>query len=250
MANLSKQYKKQYEWRDWKTAFNAIPNLNDCTVLDIGCAIGDQAQTLAQKGARVIGVDKDDSLLEQARKRNIENTTFIKCDVTDLSTLKISKVDGIWCSFTTAYFPSLEQQLDDWMKFLKPTGWLAITEMSGLFDHAPLSEKTKSDIQKYYQYMFDKNLYDFHMGKNVENAIKALSLKIEKKILLEDKELSANGALSLDVIKAWESRLDRMVGLQNFFCDKFKDFQIEFMTCLKNNNHISHCAVYFYLLRV
>ena len=248
-SSLSAQYKKQYKWRDWATVFKLMPSLNKLTILDLGCGIGDQTALLSQRGASVIGIDQDSELLEQARKKNILNSKFIEANIADLSKLDLPKVNGIWCSFTTAYFPHVEQPLKSWLKHLKPGGWLAVTEMSGLLNHSPLSIQTQSAIQSFYQLLFDKNLYDFNMGKNFEKAINALSLKLKQRILLEDKELSQNGKLSKDVIEAWENRLERMKGLQNYLGDKYNGFKEEFIACLNRKDHISNCSVYFYLIK-
>jgi hypothetical protein len=36
--HITAQYERQYAWRDWQTAYRALPNLRRNTVLDLGCA--------------------------------------------------------------------------------------------------------------------------------------------------------------------------------------------------------------------
>lgn len=80
-SSLDEQYKKQYKWRDWATVFKLMPPLNKCAVLDLGCGIGDQTALLSERGARVIGIDQDRALLEQAQKQNIVNSRFIEANI-------------------------------------------------------------------------------------------------------------------------------------------------------------------------
>jgi hypothetical protein len=52
--------------------------------------------------------------------------------------------DGLWCSFTAAFFPTLPLVLAAWARHLQPGTWVALTEIDDLFGHKPLSARTKT----------------------------------------------------------------------------------------------------------
>jgi 2-polyprenyl-3-methyl-5-hydroxy-6-metoxy-1,4-benzoquinol methylase len=111
--SLASDYRRQFEWRDWQTILNALPPLQNQTVIDLGCGVGDLASVLAARGAYVVGVDTNEELLEHARSRQIKNVEFRNVDLRGAFELGIA-ADGIWCSFTAAYFTDLSCALTSW----------------------------------------------------------------------------------------------------------------------------------------
>jgi 2-polyprenyl-3-methyl-5-hydroxy-6-metoxy-1,4-benzoquinol methylase len=73
-VSLASEYKRQFVWRDWPTVFDALPSLHGQLVLDLGCAVGDLAGELVARGARVIGVDLNEELLQEARRSALFDT--------------------------------------------------------------------------------------------------------------------------------------------------------------------------------
>jgi SAM-dependent methyltransferase len=59
-------------------AFALLADVRDRTVLDLGCGSGENTLVLARRGARVVGVDISESLLQLARKR-LELNGLGKC---------------------------------------------------------------------------------------------------------------------------------------------------------------------------
>jgi trans-aconitate methyltransferase len=145
---LADEYRRQFAWRSWPAILDALHPLEGRTVLDLGCAVGDQAAALAARGARVIGLDASDDLLLEARARGIPNAEFRKADLSALPDLG-GPADGIWCSFAAAYFPDLAATLASWREHLRGGGWIALTEIDDLFGHAPLGAGTRSLLEKY-----------------------------------------------------------------------------------------------------
>lgn len=66
---LAAEYKRQFQWRSWPQIFAAVPLVAGERVIDLGCAIGDQAAELVARGAHVVGVDANRELLDVARSR-------------------------------------------------------------------------------------------------------------------------------------------------------------------------------------
>ena len=111
--SLSDEYKRQFSWRSWSPILEALPSPAGQSILDLGCAVGDQAAELVARGACVIGLDANDELLREAQTRCLANAEFRKADLRTLTEID-APVDGIWCSFTAAYFPDLPDVLEAW----------------------------------------------------------------------------------------------------------------------------------------
>jgi 2-polyprenyl-3-methyl-5-hydroxy-6-metoxy-1,4-benzoquinol methylase len=73
--------RRQWSWRSWTTAIDALPGLDGRTVLDLGCAAGDLAWAFAGRGARVIGMDLDEECLRAARALDLPGARFEKRDL-------------------------------------------------------------------------------------------------------------------------------------------------------------------------
>lgn len=240
--NLS-EYAKQYAWRDWPTIFESLPSLKEKTILDLGCGIGDQAAEFVLRGARVIGVDTNEQLVKYARSRRIPNAEFRFCNLRESPNLDIS-ANGIWCSFTAAYFPELPTFLTDWTRYLQPGGWVALTEIDDLFGHEPLSDRSKAVLNAYAKEALATGRYDFYMGRKLSKYIELAGLTIAKTLTLEDKELSFSGPACSDVVDAWRARFERMTLLRDFCGADFEFIRDDFLDCLTCTHHISNAKVY------
>lgn len=246
-SSLLDQYKKQWQWRDWNSLFSKLPDLKGKTILDLGCAHGDHSHELSKLGASVIGVDANPELLEYAKSRNIPNANFIQGDLTKLSSLIDSPVDGIWSSFVLAYFVDSKSIIKLWLESLNPTGWIALTEINDFLSHQPMSLADQKKITLFYQDALSRNVYDFSSGSKIEKTFKELDLEIIEQEILKDSELSGSGKSSKEVITAWSNRLERMGGLKNFFGDDFKRFKNDFLITLSDEDYFSECKSYFCL---
>jgi trans-aconitate methyltransferase len=125
-------YSQQYHWRSWPAIFDVLTELNGQALLDLGCGIGDVAAELSARGASSVGVDVNDEAIAYASNRHIPNAVFRKSDLQTFFDANLH-VDGIWSSFTAAYFPTLSDIRSRWLKDLRPGGWLALTEIDDLF---------------------------------------------------------------------------------------------------------------------
>jgi SAM-dependent methyltransferase len=247
---LTDEYKRQYQWRDWQAVYGAVPIIQGCTILDLGCAIGDQSAALSELGATVIGVDADEKLIEQARSRQIPNASFHVSDLRSLTHLGLPRVDGIWTSFTAAYFPNLTPILREWSSLLKPKGWLAAVEMDDLFGHTPLKPQTVKLIEDFYTDSTSQGRYDFRMGSTLRSNLEGIGFTVDRDTIINDAEFSFQGAAQVEVLEAWRNRLARMKGLQRFAGDRFETFQSEFLAALSDPSHTSRCKVNFVLGRL
>ncbi len=249
MSSLIEQYKKQWKWRDWNSFFSLLPELNGKVVYDLGCAHGDHSLQLTEMGAHVIGVDGNEDLLDFAKQRGIPNSTFMLRDLAEIDDLE-EKADGIWTSFVPAYFTDFDEAIRQWKKLLKEDGWIAITEMSGLFDHEPMSDENKHILRKFYEQSYNKGNYDFESGEKLKSYLEKNGFKILKSAFLKDRELSFHGRAQADIVIAWENRLDRMGGFKQFLGNGFEPFKKDFISSIQSEHHVSTCKVYFYFARL
>jgi len=241
--SLSSEYKRQFEWRDWRKAFEALPSLQGRTVLDLGCGVGDQAAEMVARGARVIGIDMNEELLREARSRELPNAEFQVGDLRDLPDAGVP-VDGVWCSFAAAYFPDLSAELAGWRKHLRAGGWIALTEIDDLLGHEPLSARTRARFEAYARDAFLAGRYDFHMGRKLRDHLQSAGFKVARVMTLEDQELSFNGPARQDVVGAWRARLERMKLLQELCATEYDQVREEFLGCLARPDHRSVAKVY------
>lgn len=240
--SLIAEYRQQLVWRSWNLILEKLPLQPGQTILDLGCAIGDQARELASRGCKVIGLDGNHELIAAAGLNQPPNCEFMLCDLRNPPKLSVS-VDGIWCSFVAAYFTNLSELLKRWTPMLRPGGWLAITEIDDFFSHEPLSQHTQWLLQRLVDDALAAGRYDFHMGGKLRNFIEQAGFAISLVLTLPDRELSFQGAAISEVIDAWRNRLQRMPHLRTLCASEFQSVQEEFLTCIARPDHTSKAKV-------
>ncbi len=240
--SLADEYRRQAAWRDWPTVFDALPALQGQTVLDLGCAVGDQAAELTARGARVIGLDRNEELLREARSRGLANAEF-RCADLHLPLGLDAAADGIWSSFAAAYFPDLPAVLEVWSAALRPGGWIALTEIDDFFGHQPIQERTRSLLENYARIALASGRYDFHMGRKLPGHLERAGFTASKVFALADQELAFDGPAPPEVIAAWRARLDRMQLLQDFCGARFEALRDDLLACLGRPDHRSTARV-------
>ncbi len=80
-----------------QNAFKLFDLKETSTVLELGCGTG-WVPTLLSNSINYLGVDKNDGVLELARRKNSENRKFVKSDIRDIDTWRWNKADLV-CSF-------------------------------------------------------------------------------------------------------------------------------------------------------
>ena len=246
---LAEEYKNQAKWRNWDYFVNKLPVQSQDTIIDIGCSVGTMTGKLALRSKQVIGIDSNPELLAEANKgATASNISSRLMDARFLNDSDFPRADGIWSSFLPAYIPDFSPVLSNWLRLLKPDGWIALVEMSDLFGHHPLSYQTKELFKDYcdrYQ-----RLYDVEMGSKLGDIAADCGLSIISNEIVPDQELSFKGPASTEILAAWDSRLNRMTRFQQFVGDsRFTDIKKEFLECLSDINHTSDTTVNFVIAR-
>ncbi|WP_315906539.1 class I SAM-dependent methyltransferase [Priestia koreensis] len=94
------------------------PQQGEC-ILDLGCGTGDLAYQLYKKGANVIGVDKSENMVMEAKKKYPERS-FLVGDVTELSYHE--EFDAVFSNATLHWIKTPEKALQRIAQSLKPGG--------------------------------------------------------------------------------------------------------------------------------
>jgi SAM-dependent methyltransferase len=237
--SLVEEYQRQFLWRDWAQALALCPITRGQQVLDLGCGPGELSAELTARGVAVAGIDHDPSLLAAARIR-APGAHFEQQDLSEL-TLPAS-FDGIWCSFTAAYFTSFTTTFARWCTFLKPSAWVCLIDIDDLLGHEPRSDTTRDTIERFYGQAFEQRRYDFRVGRRLAAALESQGFHVIT-TELTDRELSFDGPASPEVVKAWRARFARMGGLKGFLGDGFADFADSFVGALQSPQHRALCRV-------
>ena len=246
--DLVAYYKQQLRWRDWARAIGALPDIAGQVVLDLGCGIGDQAELLVARGAKVRGFDANGEVVAAASSRGLGDAEFEQADLRALPGIG-APVDGIWCSFAAAYFPRLGPVLSSWAEYLREGGWIALTEVDDFFGHTPLGRRAAERFEAYAYEALQAGRYDFSMGRRLEEVLTGAGFIIEKAFSLPDSELSFDGPAAPDVLAAWRTRLDGMRLFQDFCGAQYAAIRDEFLACLAASEHKSQARVQFVLAR-
>lgn len=242
LMSLGAQYRQQFGWRSWNLVLDELPLRPGMAVLDLGCAIGDQARALAARGCTVIGLDANQELIDAAR---LEASPHCEFRIHDLRRAPATDlhVDGIWCSFVPSYFTRLAELLGTWAPVLKPGGWIALTEIDDLFGHEPLSARTRELLRGFADEARAAGRYDYHMGSKLESGLAEAGFAVSRVLMLPDEEFSFEGAARPEVVEAWRARFQRMPGLRFFCGEEFARVQEDFLACLSRPEHVSTARV-------
>lgn len=102
------------------------------TILHLQCHFGMDSLSLAQLGAKVVGVDLSDKAIEKARKLNAElelDVEFICCNIYDLPKHLSTQFDIVFTSYgVIGWLPDLDRWASIIQQFLKPDGQFIMVE--------------------------------------------------------------------------------------------------------------------------
>ena len=104
----------------------------DASVLDLGCGGGQDAGNLAQRGYRVVGVDRTRALLSAGRRR-YRSLPLVRADLRDLPFQAMS-FDGLWAAASLMHLPKPDARraLTDLFRLVRPSGLFAATVTHGV----------------------------------------------------------------------------------------------------------------------
>ena len=245
--DLIEEYRMQAGWRNWESYITCLPIKANDVIYDLGCSLGFVSKILSNQAAMVYSIDNNQDLLNEAQKINPASNIIYKTgELRNIELLELPLADGIWSSFVAAYFPDFTPILKKWAKLLKPGGWIALVEMSGLYSHEPLNHFVNEIFRNYSDRQRINNVYDFEMGKQVKQMMIDCGLSIIHEEEKTDRELNFIGPAEAEILKAWETRFNRMSAFRDYVGEEnFQKIKSEFLLCLKSGNHCSKTVVKF-----
>ena len=104
----------------------------DAKLLDLGCGGGQDAGDLAQRGYRVVGLDRTRALLSAGRHR-YRALPLVLADLRDLPFQALS-FDGLWAAASLMHLPKPDARrlLSDLCRLVRPGGLFAATVTHGV----------------------------------------------------------------------------------------------------------------------
>lgn len=110
---------------DTNTLLDLLGDVRGMRILDLACGHGRVARELARRGARVIGADISEVLLDLARAAEIEEPlgiTYVSVDVTTRQALAGETFDHVACSHGLADIDDLDGTIATVARVLRPGG--------------------------------------------------------------------------------------------------------------------------------
>jgi ubiquinone/menaquinone biosynthesis C-methylase UbiE len=141
--DIHKNLPRQGSGRDiyTKNAYDMIPKLKQPLILDVGCGPGLQTIKLAKlSGGKIIAIDIHQPYLEQLKQSAEKEKILDRIEILNKSMFKMDfpeeYFDIIWAE-GSIFIIGFEKGLEEWKKFIKKDGYLAIHEMTWLKDNPP-----------------------------------------------------------------------------------------------------------------
>lgn len=128
-------------------------------ICDLACGQGRVARHLADRGARVVGIDLSTKLLAIARRYEQEQPRgidYLQTDARNLDVAALGVFDGVLCFMALMDIPDLDATLRGVVEILRPGGWFAFAILHPCF-HTALSGEIETPegvvrtIGRYFQ---------------------------------------------------------------------------------------------------
>jgi ubiquinone/menaquinone biosynthesis C-methylase UbiE len=124
-----------------RQAYQAIPEINEPRILDIGCGRGEVTLELARISmGEIVGLDVDQASLDELTKSAAEaglsdRIRIINCSMSEMN-FPDESFDIVWAE-GSIFVIGFEEGLKAWRRFIKPGGFLVVHEMTWLEQNPP-----------------------------------------------------------------------------------------------------------------
>jgi SAM-dependent methyltransferase len=117
-------------------------------VCDLACGEGRVSRHLADRGARVTGIDLSGRLLAMAGERERDRprgVTYVRDDAQGLPAVRGAVFDGVVCHMALMDIPELAPTVRAVARVLRPGGWFAFSILHPCYHTRPSGEVTGAD---------------------------------------------------------------------------------------------------------
>ena len=147
-AELAKFSDLAHRWWDMESEFrplhdinplrlewiHAIRPLTDAQVVDIGCGGGILADSMARKGAKVLGIDLATKALRVAQLHALEaqtpNVQYQEISAEALAAERPAQFDVVTCMEMLEHVPNPQSVVDACAQLVKPGGWVFLSTIN------------------------------------------------------------------------------------------------------------------------
>lgn len=112
--------------QELRDVFTLLGDVRDRTVLDAGCGTGRLVAELTKRGARTIGLDASDEMLERARLQAGPDSVFARAVLGQELPLADESLDAAVCLRVMKYVPDWEVAANEFHRVLKPGAPLVV----------------------------------------------------------------------------------------------------------------------------
>jgi ubiquinone/menaquinone biosynthesis C-methylase UbiE len=165
-----------------------LGDVNNKTLLDVGCGTGRHALRYANAGARVTAIDFSSGMLAKAReKAGAERIQFLEHDLAKPLPFDESSFDRVLCSLVIEHIADLELLFAEMYRVCDPAGTIVVTAMHPAMMMCGVQAGFRDPVsgEKVYPRSYPNQLSDFVMA--------ALSAKLQ---LLELREYPVDETLT------------------------------------------------------
>lgn len=117
-----------------------MSNFEGDMLCDLACGQGEMARQIATRGAKVVGVDLAQKLLDIAQRQEEIHPlgiTYFHDDAQSLASLEDAVFKGVLCNMALMDIPDLNATFHQVQRILRPDGWFAFTITHPCFQRPP-----------------------------------------------------------------------------------------------------------------
>src|SRR4051812_40870905 len=154
---------------------DAVGDVAGKDVIDLGCGEGRFCRMLAERGARVTGVDLCEPMIAAARTRRLRDEDYRVGDMEDLREIGDARFDIAVSYITLVDVPDLRRAVAEAHRVLRPRGKFVISNLAPMITAMPIAWVKDEQGNKLHRLLdnyldegprtlqfFDKTLTNFH----------------------------------------------------------------------------------------
>ncbi len=155
-----------------KILSSMIEDVKGKKILDAGCGAGNDSEILAERGARVVGIDVSHKMIEMARKRCKNFRVDFYIEDMERTRFQDKEFDILIAVFSILYKKNLKKVIEEFKRILKDEGELYLVvshPISKMIKHT----KNYFDTGKHWKFFEKIKFFNYH--RTMEEYINTLT---------------------------------------------------------------------------